>query len=143
MPAKPYSSARTPLPGRALCNTAIWLDQGEVKAIGATADVIVAYSAFLESLRGGAAAPAAETLAAAATAPSAAAPARIVSVEMTASGTQSGDGVVAASRRDDVAVTVRFVADSALTRHRASAWCSRTHTAATSAAPAVISIAFP
>jgi lipopolysaccharide transport system ATP-binding protein len=95
----------------ALCNTAVWLDQGEVKAIGATADVIVAYSTFLESLRtSGASAPAIPEAAA----PEAAPPVRILAVELASSGAVAGEAVVAASRRDDVIVTVRFVADPAL-----------------------------
>jgi len=90
----------------AICNRAIWLDHGELKAIGDPAEVIVAYNATLDSRLIEAGRNNALTAALPGTA-------RIVSVSVGANGIV-GQVLPVVSGKTTVSITVEFVSDPLL-----------------------------
>ena len=98
----------------ALCNSVIWLDQGEMRAMGSPSEVVAAYNGFLDSLRQDRVnerpmqgvippSPAVST-----------APARLVKAVLDASNGSTGKDIRARSAVDDVTIRIEFESNPAL-----------------------------
>ena len=98
----------------ALCNSAIWLDQGEMRAMGSSSEVVAAYNGFLDSLRPTSSAERPMPGAVSASPAASTSPARLVRVVMETSNGSTGKEVRAKSAVDDVTIHVEFDSDPVL-----------------------------
>jgi lipopolysaccharide transport system ATP-binding protein len=101
----------------ALCERALWLDAGRVKALGTAADVCAQYQAHLNGLAGVAVnlGPAGSSRGTADAVPAPVGSGRITGMTLRC-GEQAGAEVQVRSGRDDVQVELSFVCDPALPR---------------------------